>query len=167
MWTVSSSGYNTPVVISAVWKELPGSLSAAVHSQRTGKSYFLKGGFIWIHIFFSHRGKILEGFKFVFYKVLFMLLECLQNTLLLSKYPFTGDKVWRYSGFKLDQGFPKRLSNIPANIDSALYFSKNKKLLFFKVSAKYVQSTEYSLPSIQFPESNVFLILGLWILAVG
>ncbi|XP_076845779.1 matrix metalloproteinase-19-like isoform X2 [Brachyhypopomus gauderio] len=78
VWTISDGKLNTPIRINVMWKELPSHLSAAVHSPRTSKSYFLKG-----------------------------------------------EKIWRYSGFKLDHGYPKLLA-IPANIDSA-FFSKGSE----------------------------------------
>ncbi|XP_050972242.1 matrix metalloproteinase-19 [Labeo rohita] len=114
VWTLSDSGYNTPVPINALWKELPGNIDAAVHSQRTSKSYFLKG-----------------------------------------------DKVWRYSGFKLDGGYPKRLT-IPSNIHAAFFLKSRRALVFIKGSQYWLWDELGSAKHLQlYPKPLAQLIAGL------
>ena len=54
-------------------------------------------------------------------------------------YFFKGDKYWRYSGHKIDYGYPKSTSvwkGLPANIDGAMKW-RNGKTYFFAGSTYY------------------------------
>lgn len=121
VWTISDMGYNTPIKISLLWKGLPGNLSAAVHSQRTNKTYFFKGN--W-----SKKPEFVFVCRYVFRSRLESDPPPHSPLLILP-----GSKVWRYSMFMLDLGYPKEVKRIPHNIDAALYLAKNKKLIFIKV----------------------------------
>ncbi|XP_063071657.1 matrix metalloproteinase-19 [Engraulis encrasicolus] len=73
-------------------------------------------------------------------------------------YFFKGNKFWRYTGLRLDYGYPKQLTKLSPNIDAALYLEKNKKLVFIKGS-QYWQWDEISYTDMSVypkPLSNLF-----------
>lgn len=62
------------------------------------------------------------------------LLSLFSPNLVIALFLVTGSKVWKYTLFMLDYGYPKKVKRIPHSVDAALYFEKNKKLVFIKVS---------------------------------
>uniref|UniRef100_A0AAY5EPX5 Peptidase metallopeptidase domain-containing protein n=1 Tax=Electrophorus electricus TaxID=8005 RepID=A0AAY5EPX5_ELEEL len=88
---------------------------------------------------------------------------CILHPLLTRHWPFflTGKKIWRYSGFKLDLGYPKLLI-IPPNIDSAFFSRVSKKLIFIKGS-EYWQWDELGSGNVlkYYPKPLSHLVPGL------
>ncbi|KAK1801144.1 hypothetical protein P4O66_022852 [Electrophorus voltai] len=78
-----------------------------------------------------------------------------------KSYFLKGKKIWRYSGFKLDLGYPKLLI-IPPNIDSAFFSRVSKKLIFIKGS-EYWQWDELGSGNVlkYYPKPLSHLVPGL------
>uniref|UniRef100_H3DLL4 Matrix metallopeptidase 19 n=1 Tax=Tetraodon nigroviridis TaxID=99883 RepID=H3DLL4_TETNG len=76
-------------------------------------------------------------------------------------YFFKGNKVWRYTMFRKDFGYPKELKRIPPDIDAALYLDRNKKLVFIKGS-EYWQWDELTYTDLSvYPKPLSALFSGL------
>lgn len=104
-----------PRSIRADWEGLPGNIDAAF-TWTNGRTYFFKV-FLTpvcpINAIHSRNSK---------------------NVKHLTKQK--GSRYWRYTNFQLDADYPKDLSEgfagVPANIDTALVWSGNGKIYFFK-----------------------------------
>lgn len=128
---VIAPGY--PRSIHTDWQGLPGNIDAAF-TWTNGRTYFFK-----VHLF-SLSIRIQWHCVLIHYMDIYIHLWYLVRQ---------GSRYWRFTNFKLDADYPKDLSEgfagVPSNIDTALVWSGNGKIYFFKGSLDWTEGLLFCL----------------------